>query len=98
LIAIPTCHNLSVIQNLAMKDKARWLELCEQASVEQDQKKLMALVAEITRLLDEKQERLMGPPKERVIRPGSSTGRGGAAANTVDGYKFASNPSQKPIV
>jgi hypothetical protein len=53
-----------MIQNPAMKDKARWLELCEQASVEQDQRKLMALVAEITRLLDEKQERLKGPPKE----------------------------------
>jgi hypothetical protein len=44
-----------------MKDKARWLELCEQASVEQDPKKLMTLVAEITRLLDEKQERLRKP-------------------------------------
>jgi hypothetical protein len=49
----------------SMKDKARWQELCEQASVEQDQKKLMALVAEITRVLDEKQERLKGPPKEQ---------------------------------
>jgi len=47
-----------------MKDKERWRELCEQAAVEQDPKKLMVLVAEITRLLDEKQERLKGPPKE----------------------------------
>jgi hypothetical protein len=47
-----------------MKDKARWLELCEQASIEQDTEKLMVLVAEITRLLDEKHERLKGPPKE----------------------------------
>jgi hypothetical protein len=44
-----------------MKDKARWVELCEQASVEQDPKKLMELVREITRLLDEKQERLRKP-------------------------------------
>ena len=59
--SVPTCHNLSVIQNLAMKDKVRWLELCEQASVEEDQRKLMALVAEITRLLGKKQERLKRP-------------------------------------
>jgi hypothetical protein len=44
-----------------MKDKARWLELCEQASVERDPKKLMVLVAEITRLLQEKEERLKRP-------------------------------------
>ena len=42
----------------SMKDKERWRELCEQAAVEQDPKKLMVLVAEITRLLDEKQTRL----------------------------------------
>ena len=44
-----------------MKDKARWQELCEQAAVEQDPVKLMELVKEITRLLDEKQERLRKP-------------------------------------
>ena len=47
-----------------MKDKERWRELCEQAAVEQDPEKLMELVAEITRLLDEKQKRLKGSPKE----------------------------------
>lgn len=34
------------------------MELCELASKEQDPNKLMALVAEITRLLDEKKNRL----------------------------------------
>jgi len=48
----------------AMKDKPHWMKLCQQASVEQDPEKLMKLITEITRLLDEKQERLMGPPKE----------------------------------
>ena len=48
----------------SMKDKERWRELCEQATVEQQPEKLMVLVAEITRLLDEKHKRLMGPPKE----------------------------------
>jgi hypothetical protein len=41
-----------------MKDKPHWMELCQQASVEQDPEKLMELVKEITRLLDEKEERL----------------------------------------
>ena len=42
----------------AMKDKERWLELCQQAAVEQDPKKLVALVTEINQLLQEKEERL----------------------------------------
>jgi hypothetical protein len=41
------------------KTKERWLELCEQAAVEQDHKKLSELVGEITRLLDEKQHRVL---------------------------------------
>jgi hypothetical protein len=40
------------------KTKERWLELCEQATVEQDTQKLMALIAEINRLLEEKEQRL----------------------------------------
>lgn len=40
------------------KTKERWLELCEQAAVEQDHNKLLALVQEINRLLDEKRDRL----------------------------------------
>jgi hypothetical protein len=47
-----------------MKDKERWLELCEQAAVEQDPKKLLELVAEINRLLGEKQSRLDRLPKK----------------------------------
>lgn len=38
--------------------KERWMELCEQAAVEQDSKKLVALTQEINRLLQEKQDRL----------------------------------------
>jgi hypothetical protein len=38
--------------------KERWRELCEQATVEQDTQKLMALIAEINRLLEEKEQRL----------------------------------------
>jgi hypothetical protein len=38
--------------------KERWVELCEQASVEQDSKKLQKLVQEIDSLLREKRERI----------------------------------------
>jgi hypothetical protein len=38
--------------------KERWMTLCEQAAVEQDTQKLMALIQEINRLLEEKEQRL----------------------------------------
>ena len=44
------------------KVKERWRELCEQAAMEQDPRKLSELVAEIDRLLEEKQVRLSGHP------------------------------------
>jgi hypothetical protein len=40
------------------KNKEHWRELCERASVEQDPVKLLELVKEINRLLDDKQARL----------------------------------------
>ena len=43
--------------------KERWLQLCELAAVEQDSEKLTLLIAEINRLLAEKEERLK---KQRV--------------------------------
>ncbi len=43
--------------------KERWMELCEQAAKEQDPEKLSQLVAEIDRMLQEKQDRLNNPPK-----------------------------------
>jgi hypothetical protein len=50
----------------------RWQELCRQAAIEQDPKKLMALTSEIIRLLDEKEERIL-------------TDRGQAHANEAGG-------------
>jgi small-conductance mechanosensitive channel len=38
--------------------KERWLQLCEQAAVEQDRDKLLQLMREISRLLEEKENRL----------------------------------------
>jgi hypothetical protein len=48
-----------------MQEKTeRWMELCAQAAVEQDPEKLLALVKEINRLLEAKEQRLgMLPPK-----------------------------------
>ena len=39
------------------KPKEKWMELCELAANEQDANKLMALIAEINRLLEEKEQR-----------------------------------------
>ena len=36
-----------------MTDPEKWKELCEQAAVEQDPKRLLELVQEINRILDE---------------------------------------------
>lgn len=37
----------------------RWRELCEQAAIEQDSEKLLHLISEITRMLGEKEQRLL---------------------------------------
>jgi hypothetical protein len=38
--------------------KERWYTLCEQAAIEQDPERLMALIEEINQLLGEKEQRL----------------------------------------
>jgi hypothetical protein len=38
--------------------KEEWMQLCEQAAIEQDSERLMALIQEINRMLDEKEQRL----------------------------------------
>lgn len=48
----------------------RWRALCQQAQTEQDPKKFMELIREITRLLEEKEQRLRGQEKPE---PGSSS-------------------------
>lgn len=45
----------------------RWMELCRQAAVEQDPKKLIALISEINELLEAKERRLgILPPRMRT--------------------------------
>jgi hypothetical protein len=51
LFSIP-CYSATV------DDKEEWMKLAEQASAEQDPDKLVALVQEINRLIDEKTARL----------------------------------------
>ena len=45
----------------------RWQELCAQAATEQDPDRLLVLVQEINRLLEEKEKRL------KTLRRGAST-------------------------
>jgi hypothetical protein len=54
-----------------MKDREQWMELCRQASVEQNPKRLLDLTAEIIRLLDEKEDRLIhrSDKPERDLTP-----------------------------
>lgn len=40
------------------KNEERWRELCRQAAVEKDPKRMLELIKEINRLLEEKQARL----------------------------------------
>jgi hypothetical protein len=41
------------------ENREKWMELCAQAANEQDSRKLMALINQISALLDAKQERLI---------------------------------------
>ena len=50
---------LDIFEEDEMKDPEQWMELCRQASVEQDPKKQLKLTAEIIRLLNEKEDRLI---------------------------------------
>jgi hypothetical protein len=54
------------IEIMEQQKKERWIQLCELASREQDPERLSRLVAEINRLLDEKDQSL------NMARDGSS--------------------------
>jgi len=45
-----------------VQNTEHWIELCAQAAEEQDSDNLLALVKEINRLLEEKQQRLKKLP------------------------------------
>lgn len=48
--------------------KEEWTQLCERAAVEQDPEKLILLVSEISRMLDEKEKRLKDQHSQTSIR------------------------------
>jgi hypothetical protein len=52
-----------------LEKKERWLELCEQASREQDSEKLLSLIGEINRLLEAKEKSLR---PDREVEPKAS--------------------------
>jgi hypothetical protein len=57
-------------------NKERWLQLAELAAKEQDSGKLMELVEEINRVLQEKEQRVKaarGDPNSSRIPPGAPT-------------------------
>jgi hypothetical protein len=54
-----------------MRDKQKWLKLCEQAAVEQDPEKLLALVEQIDALLQIEEDRLRGSQIEEDRLRGS---------------------------
>lgn len=51
-----------VLRRLLLKGQKKeiWMQLCERAATEQDPDKLMDLIKEINRLLEEKERRLKG--------------------------------------
>jgi len=49
--------------------KEEWMRLCEMAANEQDSNKLLALVKEINRLLEEKEARLRAEAKPPAASP-----------------------------
>jgi hypothetical protein len=53
--------------------KEHWIELCEQAAVEQDANKLLQLITEINRMLDQKEDRLKRVPLKLKQEPGRSS-------------------------
>jgi hypothetical protein len=54
------------------ENEERWKQLCEQASKEQDPKKLIELTRQINTLLLLKQNRLDSQPSEKVATDGDN--------------------------
>jgi hypothetical protein len=49
--------------------KESWMELCELAAQEEDSTKLMALIAELERLLESKEQAVRKPPISALEHP-----------------------------
>lgn len=51
-----------------LEDREKWMQLCAQAAIEQDSDRLLMLVQEINRLLEEKEQRLKAREKQKEPR------------------------------
>jgi hypothetical protein len=51
-----------------LEDREKWMQLCAEAAIEQDSDRLLMLVQEINRLLEEKEQRLKAREKQREPR------------------------------
>ena len=52
------------------ENREKWMELCAQAATEQDSRKLIVLIEQITALLDAKQERILSAlSRLRLTKP-----------------------------
>jgi hypothetical protein len=82
-------HRVEVAPLCKAKGKKGWLRLCELAANEQDPDKLLALVKEISRLLDEKERRVNARkfPAAKLQRSGGGTGSVGN--NVVSGFDIS---------
>ncbi len=49
--------------------KENWMELCELAAQEEDPTRLMALIVELERLLETKQQAVRKPPSSALENP-----------------------------
>jgi hypothetical protein len=56
------------------EEKSRFIQLCEQASVERDSTRLIQLVREINDMLEKKRLRLNGSPESSGDPPNSDVG------------------------
>jgi hypothetical protein len=72
-------RSLLAFEGAFMRGEARerWVQLCEQAAVEQDHDRLLKLIREISALLDEKEARLQaaqsGKQKRLSLKTDGST-------------------------
>ena len=57
-----------------MRDRQRWLKLCEQAAVEQDPKTFLALIEQIDALLQFEQDRIRGSGRSATPSPQAEGG------------------------
>jgi hypothetical protein len=62
----PSLSKPNTFPHESIEGKEKWMALCAQAAVEQDPKKLLELVSEINRLLDNRRKRLLDKTEQKT--------------------------------